>query len=169
MDLVRLGMVALVAVALMGCEDKGPWDGPFGTKKGLTKEQLEQFAVLTELDPGSDSKVRIYDSPQAPDIELGGTYTYIVGKDKGLCLVIGFQVPAGKSIEYFKSRYGAPEKHYELIDDDGRALEEFGSIWSERTHKLGQGLHEVKIYSNRPEPDSTPVVKVSYIPESDCR
>jgi hypothetical protein len=149
--------------ALAGCIDKGPWDGPFGTKKGITKGQIEQFAKL-ELD-GESERGGAFSSKQAPSMtEKADAYRYFIGKSSGLCRVdveIEDVRSSGSTIAAkLAEKYGKPEK-------DPNA--EWGVVWSRDKYKLDNDIRSIRITFFGAEPNVDALVQVEYMDVDDCK
>lgn len=109
---MRISIMVVIALALAGCNDEGPWDGPYGLKSGLTEDQLGKIVTLTEKED-HDSFYAMH-SGSTPDyrIEDGNIY-YGFNENGVLCGVSLSEEYSGETsdiFDYFVYRYGKPDK-----------------------------------------------------------
>ena len=159
------GMLILSWILLLpGCSDSGPWDGPAGTKMGLNKDQIEQYAVL-EPSGSNDTGATVYTSKQSPSMKAqADSYKYVFSKDGDLCLVQllfdDVSQTASPAILELKSKYGVPVK------DDKVPR---GVVWSADKYKLGDDLIEISSEFLGAEPNVSAIVSFSYRNIDECR
>lgn len=113
-------------------KNKGPWEGPFGVKMGLTVDELRSAVELTE---GQGQFIWKSSSAPSPH-DAFESYFYTITDDVGLCKIAAF----GKTIntsgfgtelksEYTTlqsaliERYGNPSSKFDFLAN--------GSIWTE--------------------------------------
>lgn len=107
---------AVMALALTGCADAGPWDGPFGFKAGLSPDEVKSQVDIKPSDqepPNSD--VTLYHGNSTAKYDGGGetNVVYAFGKESGLCAVIvSEKLERGSMpgvIQYLVGLYGKPD------------------------------------------------------------
>lgn len=149
---MKLKLIAglLGCLALVGCSDSGPWKGPFGTKKGITEEQLSKFARLEYV---SD---KVFLSPQAPDMSAhADSYTFWIGKSSGLCGV------AASFLNVASAPDSLPRKLIAKYGEPQKSPKGDGSVeWDSKRYKLEEGVNLIQISFN--ELGSTQNAMVSY-------
>lgn len=156
-------LVCALAVCISGCSDEGPWDGPAGTKIGITKAQIEKFAVL-ERGGANQSGATLYTSKQAPSMTAqADSYEYVFSGQDKLCLVqMRFDHLKGTSsplMQQLKEQYGIPVKDEKV---------EWGVVWSSEKYKLGNDLTEVSSEFFGQEPNVSAVVSFTYANIKEC-
>ena len=134
----RLAGLALATAMICGCTDEGPWEGPAGTKMGLKRERVEQYAILQKVGTNNMGAL-IYSSKQAPKLDAKADgYNYVFNKDDELCLVqMRFDRAnrsSGPLMDELKSRYGMP-------DQDERVAR--GVVWSSSAFKLSDDIAQI--------------------------
>jgi|GEM_PF-3153391 len=157
------GKVLLIAglVLLAGCEkeDKGPWSGPFGTKQGLTADQISAFAKLEVEFENKESGQTTYISPQAPDMSSeASSYRYVLGKTSGLCMVSAsiddVRGSDSKLPDDLTKKYGKPVKDQSV---------DWGVVWSSDRFKLDNDLKAIRITFSGQEPRINALVQAVYV------
>lgn len=112
--------------------DKGPWDGPFGLKMGLTIEQIT--AAIPDLKAATP---HIYSTSEPPKPhDSFGNYLLLTSATTGLCKItaVGKIIQTsqfGDELRYayknmkaaLAERYGKPTSDYDFLKN--------GSIWNE--------------------------------------
>jgi hypothetical protein len=157
-----LTLVCLAGL-ISGCSDEGPWDGPAGTKMGLSKAQIEKYAVLEAR--GSDgSEARVFNSKQAPSLEpQADTYLYIFSHDDKLCgIAMHFSAVRKEGwplIQQLKAKYGEPTKD----EQAGWRV-----TWSKKKYKLDENLDEVSVQFFDSEPVGQALVGYLYDYPDQC-
>ncbi|WP_312964624.1 hypothetical protein [Stutzerimonas kunmingensis] len=156
----QMRAIALVVLALVlaGCSagaDEGPWDGPFGTKQGISPEQLSKHAKLTE-EKSADKNIRGLTSMQAPLQSASfQEYTYKFGDVAGLCSAAGLiaEGEGGGVLRDAADRFGAPKTSDETI------------TWTAETHVLDGGIRSIQLLLSGDEPR---VIIYEFIASEDC-
>lgn len=140
---------------------KGPWEGPFGVKMGIS---LDDLRGAVELKDG-DSKFT-FESKQAPSPhDAFEVYLYTLTEETGLCKVAALGKPVTTSRAGFElrsefaslqtaltERYGKPSTKYDFLSR--------GSIWNESQDWMMGLLKKDRILTTfwiaSPEDKSTP-------------
>ncbi|WP_417786768.1 hypothetical protein [Stutzerimonas xanthomarina] len=147
-------LVAALAAVLGGCEEQGPWIGPFGTKRGITVEQLSKYAKLSEGE--SSGTYKVFTSSQAPLQSASfQEYTYKFGKTVGLCSAAGL-IAEGEGHSVLRDaadRFGSPKS-------SGVAIS-----WTAETHVLDGGIRSIQLLLSGDEPR---VIIYEFIASEDC-
>lgn len=162
---MRIILVAMIAcAALSGCSDEGPWGGPAGTKMGLSKDQIQKFAVL-ELAGENKAGAKMFSSKQAPSMSLeADLYEYVFSDDDRLCMIQLRIDNVGKThsplMLELKNKYGLPAK------DPGV---DWGVVWSSDKYKLNDDLSEISAEFLGTEPNVSAVISYSYTNLKECR
>lgn len=162
---MKMFVGALALIALAGCGDQGPWDGPVGTKMGVTASQLEKYVALSKGGDADPLGRTTYFSPQSPKNEAGADrYSYLIGGKSGLCEVgQWFQSINSTNSGFAKSladKYGAPNKE---------AAPSWGVSWTAGEHKLDHDLESIRIKFSGEEPRISAYVKYTYKNLKNCK
>lgn len=110
-------LIALFSLVVAGCSynsqqqkyRNGPWDGPFGTQAGITKQQIERYTNLSVI----DTDEQIYRGMALPNDYGLKLYniTYVINSIEGLCAVF-LESDSDEDIallrNYFEATYGKP-------------------------------------------------------------
>lgn len=142
-------------------EKRGPWEGPFGVKMGISLDDLRSAVDLKD----GESKFT-FESNKAPSPhDAFETYLYTLTEQTGLCKVaaIGKQVTTGGAgVELrgefasyqtaLTERYGKPSAKYDFLSR--------GSIWNESKYWMMGLLKKDRVLTTfwmaSPDDKSTP-------------
>lgn len=156
-------VIACSVIGLTACSDEGPWEGPGGTKMGISKAQVEKYAVLEKGGSNNVGAV-MYSSRQAPSMKAeADTYDYVFSSSDSLCMIQmhfnSVRKTTSPLMQRLKEQYGMPVKDDKV---------EWGVIWSGEKYKLGNDLIEIASEFTGSEPNVSAVVSFSYSNVTDC-
>ncbi len=160
----RVLSTVLLALAISGCDSSGPWDGPAGTRMGVSADQLSKHVVLSKEGETNPLGQSLYYSAQAPkNTDAADKYAYLIGSKSGLCQVSEWiQAMSTENSGIAKAlvdKYGKPDA------DPKKPMQ---LIWSSEKYKLDNELQSIRVrFSGEPSAASA-MITYSYKNLSEC-
>lgn len=142
---VLLWLVVMFATLIAGCGDKGPWDGPYGVKQGISPDDLSKFAELKKLNDGNYTAT----SAPTPAAYVKG-YQYLFSKKTGLCIIRVHSELSEPEVRSLAS--GLVKKYGQQTVISPTSKEDMAEwFWSKSTNKLPDNLARVTLYVITPK------------------